>query len=132
MVAFNSRIVHPRMMRNLMPFFNSYCTVQQRIVTVNSFGEEIITYQDYEHLRGIQCYREPATGSEVRRPTDTITANQFIIALVGWFPDINQLDRVIVNQNLSYDIIKVASDDTRTITFLTAEIVNEDETKGNT
>lgn len=122
-----SKLVHPKRISNLYRVFNSIGTVAHRSVTLDTFGGELITYTPDPALQGLRLYKEPATGTEVRQPLQTVTLNMFTLALDGFYPTIRQDDQITINSNLTYNILRVAHDDAHTSTILTVEIVNEDE-----
>lgn len=111
-------------MQSLKLIFNSLCTIQRKVVSFNSYNEEIITYADEPSLTGIRCYREPASGSEIRTPNMTYSLSTYVLALKGYYPAIGLTDRAVVNLEEFYNVIRVTHDDTKTITFVTCEVVN--------
>jgi len=120
-----SQIVNPRMMRSLKFVFNSLCTIQDKITSFNSYNEEVVTFSDNQALIGIRCYREPASGAETRTPNQTYSQSTYILALMGYYPGIGLTQRAVVNSEEIYNIQRVVHDDTKTITFLTCEVVNQ-------
>jgi len=125
----SSAIFHPDLLRHLArDRFGSAGEVQHRTVTQDSFGEEVITYALDPLLQQIACQVQPHTtrgDSEVRRPNDTVVMEPFDILLAGYYPTINEQDRLIVwpRQDV-HNILKVAHDDSRAYTTLVTEIVS--------
>lgn len=108
-----------------LPFvFNSTCDIKHKQIGTNSFNEEVITYAEDLNLKDIPCYREPASGSEVRTPNQTYSLSIYIIVLQGYYPTVGLGDLLVFNDDNSYNIQRVVHDDTETLSIVTCEIVN--------
>lgn len=118
-----SPLVNPLLFRSLPNAFSRLLDIAHKTVTSDGFGDEEITYVSDPLMRGIRCYKEPVTGSEVRRADQTIVMQPFKLALAGYYPTILAEDAAIIEQTV-YNIIAVDHDDTRSLTILTAEILN--------
>jgi hypothetical protein len=122
-------IVHPNMMRMLEAFFNNVAAIGNIVKAQDAnSGEEIKTFVVDPLMQSVRCYVEPmmntqAGGSEIRRSDQTIVERAWTIALDGYFATISVEDRATIGLD-NYNILNVMHDDTNTITFLTAEIVN--------
>ena len=127
-LSYQIEIVNPLLMGSIPQMFNASCTFQTKKVTYDKYNQPIDkdAWQDVPTLQNIRCYKEPASGAEVRKPTEETLTNTYTIALDGYYPRtvVNETLRAVVN-GTPYNITKVASDDTDTITFVTLEKVND-------
>lgn len=120
----NSPLVHPALMAHLGRFhFNRFVTIAHREEGSDSFNEPTVVYKIDPLLTPIKCYKEPITGQEIRKPDSTVVIQPFKLVLAGYFPTIIVSDAGII-EGTTYNILAVDHDDTRTITVLTAEVVN--------
>ncbi len=118
-------IVHANLMYALHLFFNNIAAIGNIVKTQDAnSGEEIKTFVVDPLMQSVRCYVEPVMNSaEIRRPDQTIVERAWTIALDGYFPTISVEDRAAIGLD-NYNVLNVMHDDTHTITFLTAEIVN--------
>lgn len=118
-----SRLVHPLLMRSLPDVFARLARIANRTVVSDPYGQEIETYIPDAQLGPIPCMKDPVTGRETRRADGTIVVQPFEIALQGYYPTITEADVIHIDET-DYNVLAVKHDDTRTITIVTAEIVN--------
>lgn len=108
--------------------FGSRGAIQRRQRTQDDYGQEIVVYASDPLLVAIPCQVQPRTNradAEVRTSNETTVTLVFDILLAGYYPTISEQDQISVSpQERAYNILKVAHDDTRTYTMLTAEVVN--------
>lgn len=126
----NSRLFHPRLMRELHTHHNARGYIQHKTIVQDAgSGEETIGYVTDPLLIGIAAQIESAArgvsggGSEIRRPDSTIVQFAYTIALQGYYPQIIVTDRFVIGNDL-HDILDVAHDSEHAHTTLTTEIVS--------
>jgi len=123
-------IVHPRMMREIgrTHMAQSFCTIGEPKETQDSFGQIKIVFSPYEQLTAIPCYIEPLTANteETRKPEEVVVTGWFQVMLQRYCPSIQTTDQATIN-DVIYNVRSVYHDDTRTITMLNVEIVNDEQ-----
>lgn len=116
-------IVHPFLMRNIVNFYPSLCSIGNLEQSQDAANQPIDIWVDNPDLMAIPCYVQPSGGMETRSRQQVIEVNQWIIGLNGFFPTIKQTDQANVDF-VVYDILRVAHDDMNTATYLTAQRVS--------
>lgn len=120
----NATLIHPQWSHSAPYHFNSLITLNSREVTQNDYGEEEETFTENEASSPIRAYVEPVmSGEEVRRPDQTIVTEAWKISLEGYFPAVQLSDHVVVDGK-SHNVLGVAHDDFKTITYLITEMIN--------
>lgn len=88
--------IDPRMMSALGSHFPVAAWVQYPTETVDDDGQVVTVWETrYEN---IPCMPTPLTGKEIKRPNQTYVVAHTAIALQGYYPDIKETDRVIVDE----------------------------------
>lgn len=126
-----SPLIHPRLMRGLLRsgFFNSRATFQIGTTTFDSFNQPTTAYADDPLLKDKPCYIEPISGGEARQPGATLITNRFNVIVPEYLASVinaqetDQPYQVVIDQ-VAYNIIDVASEDTHTLTAIVIEKVH--------
>lgn len=110
-------------MRRLARHFPNTIQLMIEVIAYDDFNQEVKTLAPE---RGpIPAYIEPniATSGENRQPGYTLVVGSFIVALGGYYPDIDR-EMIARCEEIDYNIVDVIHDPTRTFTMLGLEKVS--------
>ena len=78
------------MLERLTPtFYASLCTLLAPVVTINSYGEEVITPAVIVELENLPCRIAPKGNKEAREPQQTYAEATHHVTLAGYYPTVN-------------------------------------------
>lgn len=119
-------MVDPRMLGQLGEFFPSRCTIQRDTGTGRSAtGDPQPDWQDLDGHANIPCSKAPVAGQrqrEVRRGDQTVLLSTARVALQGYFPQITEHHRAVVDGQ-ALNIILALADSRSALTYLDVELV---------
>jgi len=119
----DKQLLHPDLLTSLWRFYPSSCTIQQATVDLNSFGEEVLTFEDLAGHVDIPCAVSPLSGGEVRGVELISEISGFRVALEGYFPSIVPKMRAVIDGGVVFDIRHAEADSHHRTTYLTCEVV---------
>jgi len=124
-VPLTSRIVHPRMMRELRGFHPSYCRIEEATETQDSIGTVVRAWATLTGHDAIPCNLAAGNAAvaavvEHRKVDTTYVARPLYAQLDGLYTAITEGMRAVID-TVTYDITGVTSNSTRTLTRLALE-----------
>jgi hypothetical protein len=113
-------LLHPSFFAHMSAFFPQTCNIIERGGMIDSYGAMTSDWKTVEGMASVQCALAIPTGGKQWRSdmSPTIIGQQIVLA--GYFPNINESMRAVVDGS-TYDIMLVEHNPTHEITRLTVQ-----------
>ncbi len=120
-----SEIIHYGMLTTLWRFFPRKVTIQQFTPgTQDGYGEKTVgTWTTIVGLEDLPCQVSPADGGEERKGNMTPVIYTHRIVISGFYPEIQENYRAVVDSAVNFDIVKIEHDSLQKTTPIMARIV---------
>jgi len=118
-------IIHYGMLDNLWRFFPRKVTIKQFTPgTQDAYGEKTVgTWKVVSGLEDLACQISPADGGEERRADMTPVIYTHRIVIAGYYPEIQENYKAVMDDGVVFDIVKVEHDSQQKTTPIMARLV---------
>ncbi len=103
-------IVSPRMFRMLENLYPDICTIQEVTETQSATGHPEKSWSNLDDHVDVPCRLSPIGGTERKTATQVYSIASHAIELTEPYPDIVPKMRVVVNEQMFFDILLVERD----------------------
>lgn len=115
-------LIHPELKKRIPEQYPDECTIQQREEGTNDFGEPVDEWVDLEGHVDISALKASTGGREIKKEDQTYTIAEYHISLKGYYPDIEENMRAVVN-GINHSILLVEHASRNDRTRLAVEVV---------
>ena len=99
------------------------CTIQEVTNTKDDFSEDVESWSNISGLVDLPCFKGNESGGEALLPDRTQKIDSEVINIIGYKDTITSTNRVVVD-SVTYDILNVGFDPSKTLTRLNVEVAS--------